>query len=65
MYEDLAILALFAFIFSVIAGRVERSSITGPIIFIGFGLLAGPGYSRKYFAILGNCEVRLPPSQIS
>jgi NhaP-type Na+/H+ or K+/H+ antiporter len=42
MYENLAILALFAFVFSVIAGRVERSAVTGPIIFIAFGLIAGP-----------------------
>jgi NhaP-type Na+/H+ or K+/H+ antiporter len=42
MYDDLATLAIFAFFFSVIAGRVERSVITGPIVFIFFGLLAGP-----------------------
>jgi NhaP-type Na+/H+ or K+/H+ antiporter len=42
MYDDLATLAIFAFFFSVIAGRVERSVVTGPIIFIFFGLLAGP-----------------------
>ena len=42
MYEDLATLAVFAFIFSVVAGRIERSTITGPIIFIAFGLIAGP-----------------------
>ena len=42
MYENLAILAIFAFIYSVIAGKVERTAITGPIIFITFGLLAGP-----------------------
>ena len=39
MYNNLAILALFAFLFSMIAGRVERSWVTGPIVFIGFGLL--------------------------
>jgi NhaP-type Na+/H+ or K+/H+ antiporter len=42
MYENLAILAIFAFFFSVIAGKVERGIIGGPIIFISFGLLAGP-----------------------
>ncbi len=41
MYNNLAILAIFAFAFSVIAGRVERSSVTGPIIYIAFGLVAG------------------------
>ncbi|MDX2350425.1 MAG: cation:proton antiporter [Porticoccus sp.] len=42
MYENLATLAIFAFAFSVIAGRIERSTISGPIIFILFGLVAGP-----------------------
>ena len=35
-------MVLFAFLFSVIAGRVERSAVTGPILFIAFGLIAGP-----------------------
>lgn len=42
MYSNLAILVLFAFAYSVIAGRIERSSLTGPMIFIAFGLVAGP-----------------------
>jgi NhaP-type Na+/H+ or K+/H+ antiporter len=35
-------MVLFAFVYSVIAGRVERSAVSGPIIFIAFGLIAGP-----------------------
>jgi NhaP-type Na+/H+ or K+/H+ antiporter len=42
MYSNLAVLVLFAFAYSVVAGRVERSAVTGPIIFIAFGLIAGP-----------------------
>lgn len=42
MYSNLAALAVFAFAFSTVAGRIERSTISGPIIFIFFGLLAGP-----------------------
>ena len=42
MYNDLATLAIFAFVFSIIAGRVERSWFSGPIIYIFFGLIAGP-----------------------
>ena len=42
MYSNLAVMVLFAFVYSVIAGRVERSAVTGPIIFIAFGLIAGP-----------------------
>ena len=44
MYSNLAILALFGFAFSVVAGRIERSRVSGPIIFIFFGLLAGPQF---------------------
>ena len=42
MYANLAIIAIFAFLYSAIAGRVDRSMITGPIIFVGFGLIMGP-----------------------
>ena len=42
MYQDLAILALFMFIYSAIAGRVERTWVSGPIVFAIFGLLIGP-----------------------
>ena len=42
MYSNVAVMVLFAFVFSVIAGRVERSAVSGPIIFIAFGLIAGP-----------------------
>jgi NhaP-type Na+/H+ or K+/H+ antiporter len=41
VYNNLAVLAVFAFLFSVIAGRVERSVVTGPMVYIFFGLLAG------------------------
>jgi NhaP-type Na+/H+ or K+/H+ antiporter len=42
MYENLATLAIFALVFSLIAGRIERSVITGPMVYIAFGLIAGP-----------------------
>ena len=42
MYENVAVLVVFAFIFSVVAGRIERSTITGPMVFIAFGVIAGP-----------------------
>jgi NhaP-type Na+/H+ or K+/H+ antiporter len=42
MYQVLAILALFTLIYSSVAGRVERTWISGPIIFTVFGLLVGP-----------------------
>ena len=42
MYQDLAILALFILVYSSVAGRVERTWLSGPIVFTLFGLLVGP-----------------------
>jgi NhaP-type Na+/H+ or K+/H+ antiporter len=42
MYTELAILALFIFIYSLVAGRVERSVISGPMVFVVVGFLIGP-----------------------
>lgn len=42
MNEQLAILAVFVFLYSLIAGRVERSVLSGPIIYVAVGLLVGP-----------------------
>jgi NhaP-type Na+/H+ or K+/H+ antiporter len=42
MYEVLAVLALFALVYSSIAGGIERSWVSGPIVFTAFGLVLGP-----------------------
>ena len=42
MYQVLFILAFFALLYSCVAGRIERTWISGPIIFTLFGLLIGP-----------------------
>jgi NhaP-type Na+/H+ or K+/H+ antiporter len=42
MYVELAIVALFIFIYSLIAGRIERSVISGPMVFVTVGFLIGP-----------------------
>ncbi len=42
MYENLAVLAGFVFIYSLVAGRVERMPLSGPIVFMVFGLVCGP-----------------------
>ncbi len=41
MYENGAVLALFILGYSVIAGRVERSWISGPIVFTAAGVVFG------------------------
>jgi NhaP-type Na+/H+ or K+/H+ antiporter len=42
MYETLALLAAFTAAYSAVAGRVQRTWISGPIVFTAFGLLLGP-----------------------
>jgi len=42
MYQNAAFLAAFLLIYSAVAGRIERSLISGPIVFTVVGLLLGP-----------------------
>ena len=42
MYQNLMLLAAFVLVYSAVAGRVERTRISGPIIFTVYGLLIGP-----------------------
>ena len=42
MYENLAVIMLFLLCFSLIAGRLEKTVISGPMVYLGFGFLAGP-----------------------
>ena len=42
MYQNAAILAAFLLIYSAIAGRIERSLISGPIVFTAVGFILGP-----------------------
>jgi len=42
MYTDLAIIAAFVFLYSLVAGRLDKTPSSGAIVFVGFGLLCGP-----------------------
>ena len=42
VYQDLVIFAVFILIYSTVAGAVERTWISGAIIFTAFGLLIDP-----------------------
>lgn len=42
MYETAAILAAFLLLYSAVAGRIERSWISGPIVFTAIGFALGP-----------------------
>src|SRR6516162_6917160 len=41
MYENAAMLTVFLLIYSAIAGRIERSLISGPIVFTAVGFILG------------------------
>ena len=42
MYQNAAILAAVVLVYSAIAGRVARSWLSGPILFVAAGLAVGP-----------------------
>jgi len=42
MYENLALLAGFVFLFSLVSGGLKRTPISGPIVFTAFGMAFGP-----------------------
>jgi NhaP-type Na+/H+ or K+/H+ antiporter len=42
LYENLAVIMIFLLCFSTIAGRLERTVVSGPMVYVGFGFLAGP-----------------------
>jgi NhaP-type Na+/H+ or K+/H+ antiporter len=42
MYELIAVLGLFTFLYSLIADRVEKTWISGAMVFCAFGMVAGP-----------------------
>jgi NhaP-type Na+/H+ or K+/H+ antiporter len=42
MYSELAVMALFVFGYSLVAGRLERAAASGPIVFVTAGLVMGP-----------------------
>jgi len=44
MYGTLAVLAAFAFVYSMVASRLERTPVNGPVVFLAFGFLAGPQF---------------------
>ena len=42
MYQNLAIMAAFVFLYSIISGRLERTFFNGAVVFTAFGLILGP-----------------------
>jgi NhaP-type Na+/H+ or K+/H+ antiporter len=42
MYENLAIIGAFVFLYSISSGRLEKTAISGAVLYIVFGLIVGP-----------------------
>ena len=42
MYENVAILGTFIFLYSIVSGGLEKTPINGALVFIAFGLAFGP-----------------------
>ncbi|WP_262265715.1 cation:proton antiporter [Microvirga yunnanensis] len=42
MYQNIAILFAFAFVYSLVAGRLEHTPVAGALVFTVFGLAVGP-----------------------
>lgn len=59
MYENLAVIAVFAFFYSAIAGRIERTFVSGPMVFMGFGLALGPLGLGILDIEVGNADLRV------
>lgn len=58
MYLTVAILALFAFAYSVVAGRLERTPVSGALVFMAFGLVAGPSVLGLLQLDVGTAAIR-------
>lgn len=59
MYIEIAILALFIFIYSIFSARIEKLPTSGPIIFVIIGILLGPLGLEWLKADVGQFEFRV------
>lgn len=59
MYQNAAMLAVFLLIYSAIAGRIERSLISGPIVFTAIGFVLGPDVLGVLHINIGGEGLRL------
>ena len=42
MYQNLALIALFSLAYSLVAGRLGRTAVNGAVVYLAFGVIAGP-----------------------
>ena len=59
MYANLAILAAIVLVYGAVSGRLERSPVSGALVFMGVGFLLGPGALGVLNLSVGTGELRL------
>ncbi|MDH3914284.1 MAG: cation:proton antiporter, partial [Rhodospirillales bacterium] len=59
MYAMLAILAAIVLIYGTVAGRLERTPVSGAMVFLGIGVLLGPVGLGVLELSVGTGEIRL------
>jgi NhaP-type Na+/H+ or K+/H+ antiporter len=59
MYVELAVLTLFISFYSLVAGRVERTMVSGPMIFVVAGFLMGPSVLGWFKGDAGSESLRV------
>jgi sodium/hydrogen antiporter len=59
MYQNAAMLAAFLLVYSAIAGRIERSWVSGPIVFTAIGFVLGPDVFGVLHINIGGEGLRL------
>jgi NhaP-type Na+/H+ or K+/H+ antiporter len=59
MYQNAAMLAAFLLVYSAIAGRIERSWVSGPIVFTAIGFVLGPDVLGVLHINIGGEGLRL------
>ena len=59
VYENLAVLAALVLVYGAVSGRLERSPVSGALVFMGVGFLLGPGVLGVLNLSVGTGELRL------
>ena len=59
MYANLAVLAAIVLVYGAVSGRLERSPVSGALVFMGVGFLLGPGVLGVLNLSVGTGELRL------
>ena len=59
VYANLAVLAAIVLVYGAVSGRLERSPVSGALVFMGVGFLLGPGVLGVLNLSVGTGELRL------